>query len=173
MIEDAHLGEQSGLIPIETLAGHFAGLKLNDAHQGELDSSTRGRHAGKHPMHIERMRKANHELFDDMEAREKPIVAAVNGIAAGGGTEMAIASDFRIVAQSASFLLPENQLGVLPASGACSRLIQMIGIGRLTDGAPELLAAIERTERRLAGCWPTNRGMVAVLVLGHALCGAA
>jgi len=77
--------------------------------------------------------RANHELFDDMEALEKPIVAAVNGIAAGGGTEMAIASDFRIIAQSASFLLPENQLGVLPASGACSRLIQMIGIGRLKE----------------------------------------
>jgi enoyl-CoA hydratase/carnithine racemase len=77
--------------------------------------------------------RANHEMLDDLEAIEKPVVAAINGIAAGGGTEIAIACDFRIVAASASFLLPENQLGVLPASGACSRLIQMIGIGRLKE----------------------------------------
>jgi len=77
--------------------------------------------------------RANHEMLDDLEAIEKPVVAAVNGIAAGGGTEIAIACDFRIVAESGSFLLPENQLGVLPASGACSRLIQMIGIGRLKE----------------------------------------
>ncbi|HEY5340873.1 MAG TPA: enoyl-CoA hydratase/isomerase family protein [Candidatus Aquilonibacter sp.] len=77
--------------------------------------------------------RANHEMMDDLEAIEKPVVAAVNGIAAGGGTEIAIACDFRIAAASASFLLPENQLGVLPASGACSRLIQMVGIGRLKE----------------------------------------
>lgn len=77
--------------------------------------------------------RANHELFDDIEALEKPVIAAVNGIAAGGGMEIAIACDFRIIAHGASFLLPENQLGVLPASGACSRLTQMIGIGRLKE----------------------------------------
>jgi enoyl-CoA hydratase/carnithine racemase len=77
--------------------------------------------------------RASHEMMDDIEAIEKPVIAAVNGIAAGGGTEIAIACDFRIAAASASFLLPENQLGVIPASGACSRLIAMIGIGRLKE----------------------------------------
>ena len=77
--------------------------------------------------------RANHELFDDMEAIEKPIIAAVNGICAGGGVEMAIACDFRIASTNAEFLLPENQLGVIPASGACSRMIQMIGMGRLKE----------------------------------------
>jgi enoyl-CoA hydratase/carnithine racemase len=77
--------------------------------------------------------RASHEMMDDFEAIEKPVIAAVNGIAAGGGMEIAIACDFRIMAASATFLLPENQLGVIPASGACSRLIQMIGIGRLKE----------------------------------------
>lgn len=77
--------------------------------------------------------RANHELFDEMEAIEKPIIAAVNGICAGGGVEMAIACDFRVASTNAEFLLPENQLGVIPASGACSRMIQMIGIGRLKE----------------------------------------
>src|SRR6267154_2725270 len=75
--------------------------------------------------------RANHELFDDIEAIEKPVIAAVNGICAGGGVEMAIACDFRIASIAASFSLPENQLVVIPASGACSRMIQMVGIGRL------------------------------------------
>ena len=77
--------------------------------------------------------RANHELFDDMEAIEKPIVAIVNGIAAGGGVELATSCDFRIASTDASFMLTENQLGVLPASGACSRMIQMIGIGRVKE----------------------------------------
>lgn len=77
--------------------------------------------------------RANHELFDEIEAIEKPVIAAVNGICAGGGVEMAIACDFRMAAPTAQFLLPENQLGVIPASGACSRMIQMIGIGRLKE----------------------------------------
>lgn len=77
--------------------------------------------------------RANHEMFDDFENLEKPIIAAVNGICAGGGVEMAVACDFRIASSNAEFLLPENQLGVIPASGACSRMIQMIGIGRLKE----------------------------------------
>lgn len=77
--------------------------------------------------------RANHEMFDDFENLEKPIIAAVNGVCAGGGVEMAVASDFRIASENAQFLLPENQLGVIPASGACSRMIQMIGIGRLKE----------------------------------------
>jgi enoyl-CoA hydratase/carnithine racemase len=77
--------------------------------------------------------RANHELFDDIEAIEKPVIAAINGMCAGGGVEMAVACDFRMASPAAKFLLPENQLGVIPASGACSRMIQMIGIGRLKE----------------------------------------
>lgn len=77
--------------------------------------------------------RANHEALDDIEAIEKPVIAAINGVCAGGGVEIAIACDFRMAAQGAQFLLPENQLGVIPAAGAASRMIQMIGIGRLKE----------------------------------------
>ena len=77
--------------------------------------------------------RANHEMLDDLEAIEKPVIAAVNGVCAGGGVEIAIACDFRVAAKGAEFILTENKLGVLPASGACSRMIQMIGIGRLKE----------------------------------------
>lgn len=77
--------------------------------------------------------RANHEMFDDFENLEKPIIAMVNGVCAGGGVEMAVASDFRIVAEDAFFQLTENNIGVIPASGAASRMIQLIGIGRLKE----------------------------------------
>jgi enoyl-CoA hydratase/carnithine racemase len=77
--------------------------------------------------------RANHEMLDDLEAIEKPVIAAVNGVCAGGGVEIAIACDFRIAAKGAEFILTENKLVVMPASGACSRMIQMIGIGRLKE----------------------------------------
>jgi enoyl-CoA hydratase/carnithine racemase len=92
--------------------------------------------------------RANHELFDDIEAIEKPVIAAVNGICAGGGIEMAIACDFRIASTNATFSLPENQLGVIPASGACSRMIQMIGIGRLK----QMVMAVETVDAEEALC---------------------
>jgi hypothetical protein len=65
MIQDTQLGEHRGLVPIEMLVGYFAGLKLNDAHQGELEPSARSREAREHPIHLERVRKPNDELFDD------------------------------------------------------------------------------------------------------------
>lgn len=77
--------------------------------------------------------RANHEMLDDLEALEKPVIAAVNGVCAGGGVEIAIACDFRIAARGAEFILTENKLGVLPASGACSRMIQLIGMGRTKE----------------------------------------
>ncbi|MEX2454968.1 MAG: enoyl-CoA hydratase/isomerase family protein [Rhodospirillaceae bacterium] len=77
--------------------------------------------------------RANHEMLDDLEAMEKPVIAMVNGICAGGGVEIAVASDFRTAAEDAEFVLTENNIGVIPASGAASRMIQMIGIGRLKE----------------------------------------
>ena len=77
--------------------------------------------------------RANHEMFDDFENLEKPIIAMVNGVCAGGGVEMAVHCDFRIVAENGTFQLTENNIGVIPASGAASRMIQMIGIGRLKE----------------------------------------
>jgi enoyl-CoA hydratase/carnithine racemase len=77
--------------------------------------------------------RANHEMLDDIEAIEKPVIAAINGICAGGGIELAASCDFRFASATATFLLPEIFIGVIPASGACSRMIQMIGIENVKD----------------------------------------
>ena len=92
--------------------------------------------------------RANHEMLDDIENMEKPVISMVNGICAGGGVEIAVASDFRTASEEAEFVLTENNIGVIPASGAASRMIQLIGIGRLKEmmmtTLPVGVAAAER-----------------------------
>lgn len=73
-------------------------------------------------------RTSIHTLFDEMEAVEKPIVAAIQGPCLGGALEMALSCDFRLAAASAAFALPETKIGALPGSGGISRLTRLVGI---------------------------------------------
>ncbi|HEV7473060.1 MAG TPA: enoyl-CoA hydratase/isomerase family protein [Pyrinomonadaceae bacterium] len=62
-----------------------------------------------------------------------PVIAAVNGIAAGGGCELALACHLRIAATGAQFSLPETRLGVIPAYGGTQRLAREIGYGQALE----------------------------------------
>src|SRR5216117_11854 len=72
-------------------------------------------------------------FFNDLEALEKPLIAAINGTCVGGGLELALACDLRIAARSARFGLPENNLGLIPGIGGCSRLVKLVGFGRAKE----------------------------------------
>lgn len=74
-----------------------------------------------------------HSVFDLIESVEVPVIAAVNGVAAGGGFEMALSCDFRVVASDARFVMPEAKVGLIPGSGGCSRLVSYIGLGRAKE----------------------------------------
>lgn len=71
-----------------------------------------------------------HNIFDEIEAMEIPVIAAINGVAAGGGLELALSCDFRIAADAAKMGFPENKVGLIPGSGGCSRLVKLIGPAR-------------------------------------------
>jgi enoyl-CoA hydratase/carnithine racemase len=77
--------------------------------------------------------RENHQGFDDLEAVEKPVIAAINGICFGGGVELALSCDIRIAAEDSTYCLIENQLNAIPASGACNRMIHYVGLGRTKE----------------------------------------
>jgi enoyl-CoA hydratase/carnithine racemase len=68
--------------------------------------------------------------IDAVARLPKPVIAAVVGYALGGGCELALAADFRIVAQDATLGLPEVTLGVFPGAGGTQRLPRLIGVAR-------------------------------------------
>ncbi len=68
-----------------------------------------------------------HNVFDEIEQMEVPVIAAINGVAAGGGLELALSCDFRFAAESARMGLPENNVGLIPGSGGISRLVKLVG----------------------------------------------
>jgi enoyl-CoA hydratase/carnithine racemase len=68
-----------------------------------------------------------HNVFDDIEQMEVPVIAALNGVAAGGGLELALSCDFRFAADTARMGLPENNVGLIPGSGGISRLVKLVG----------------------------------------------
>ena len=74
-----------------------------------------------------------HQAFDDLEALEVPVIAAINGVCYGGGVELALSCDIRMASDAATFCLIENQLGAIPASGACNRMIHHVGIGKTKE----------------------------------------
>jgi enoyl-CoA hydratase/carnithine racemase len=71
-----------------------------------------------------------HNVFDEIEAIELPVIAAINGVAAGGGMELALSCDFRFAAETARVGFPETNVGLIPGSGGCSRLVRLVGMAK-------------------------------------------
>jgi len=72
-------------------------------------------------------------VFRRFETSPKPVVAAVNGFALGGGCELAMACHIRVAADNARFGQPEVNLGLLPGYGGTQRLVQLIGKGKALE----------------------------------------
>jgi enoyl-CoA hydratase len=89
--------------------------------KGLTDLGTRG---------FRRVVRDIHNTFDEIEAMEVPVIASINGTAAGGGMELALSCDFRFAASTAKMGFPENNVGLIPGSGGCSRLVRQVGLSR-------------------------------------------
>lgn len=96
------------------------------------------------------------KLFDRVEDYPKPTIAAINGVAMGGGLELAMSCDIRIAADGAKMGLPEATLGVLPGAGGTQRLTRLVGTGR----AVEMIL----TSRALTAAEAERYGLVTAVV---------
>ncbi|MGB5512394.1 MAG: fatty acid oxidation complex subunit alpha FadB, partial [Woeseiaceae bacterium] len=81
--------------------------------------------------------KINVDIFNAFEDLPMPTVAAINGIALGGGLEMALVCDYRVMSETARIGLPETKLGIIPGYGGTTRLPRLIG----ADNAIEWIAS--------------------------------
>jgi methylglutaconyl-CoA hydratase len=104
-------------------------------------------------------------LMNAVAAFPRPVIAAVNGLALGGGLELALACDLRIAAEGAEIGLPEVRLGIIPGAGGTQRLARIAGIA----AAKELTL----TGRRIGAARARELGIVAEVVAASGLAGAA
>lgn len=97
----------------------------------------------------EHLRHGYHRLIKQMVALEKPIIGAINGVAAGAGCGVALACDIRIASDAASFMLAFSRIGLVPDSGVNWLLPRMIGYSR----AYEMAVTADRIGAEQALAW--------------------
>ncbi len=91
---------------------------------------------------VQRYIRTIRDTFTELERLPKPVIAAINGLALGGGTELALACDLRVMSETAEMGLTETSLGIIPGAGGTQRLPRLVGKGM----AKELILTARRVK---------------------------
>ena len=106
--------------------------------------------------------RRGHRIFERLECAKQPVICAIQGFAYGGGLELALACDIRIVTDSARFAMPEVKLGTIPGWGGTDRLPKLIGSAR----AKQMIFTGEPIAADVAERWGLANEVVPVASLG-------
>jgi enoyl-CoA hydratase len=87
----------------------------------------------KNLIEIREFTQLGHGVMNDIERLERPVIAAINGFALGGGLELALACDIRLASTEARMGFPEVGLGIFPGQGGTQRATRLIGKGRACE----------------------------------------
>lgn len=108
----------------------IAGVIVTGAQRAFVAGADIAEMSGQRPMEAKARAAYGQHVFDKFERSPKPVIAAVNGFALGGGCELAMACHIRIASEAARFGQPEVKLGIIPGYGGTQRLPRLVGRGR-------------------------------------------
>ena len=123
----AELGQAIDQIRVDESIG---GVIITGAGRAFVAGADISELSGQTPVLAKARARGGQEMFRRIETCPKPVIAAVNGFALGGGCELAMACHIRIASDAAKFGQPESKLGLLPGYGGSQRLPRLVGKGR-------------------------------------------
>lgn len=164
-LNDATIAELGRAIDEVRTRDDAAGLIVTGAGRAFVAGADISELSSQTPTIAKARSRGGQEIFRRFETSPKPVIAAVNGFALGGGCELALACHIRIASDKAKFGLPEVKLGTLPGYGGTQRLARIVGKGR----AMQLITTAEMIDAAEA----YRIGLVNKIVSGEELIGAA
>jgi len=128
-LNDALMGEIAAVIEALGVDPNVGAIIITGAGRAFVAGADISRLAAAQTGELERFARRGQDVFRRIEVSSKPVIAAVNGFALGGGCELALACHIRIASTQAKFGLPEVKLGLIPGYGGTQRLPRLIGRG--------------------------------------------
>lgn len=132
-LSDATIAELGHAIDEIRLDEKIAGVIVTGAGRAFAAGADISELATQTPVLAKGRSRAGQDVFRRFETCPKPVIAAVNGYALGGGCELAMACHIRIASDAAKFGQPESRLGTLPGFGGTQRLARLVGKGRANE----------------------------------------
>src|SRR3954465_2060725 len=132
-LNDATIAELGHAIDEIRVDDDIAGLIVTGAGRAFVAGADISELSSQTPTIAKARARAGQEVFRRFETSPKPVIAAVNGFALGGGCELALACHIRIASEKAKFGQPEVKLGTCPGYGGTQRLPRLVGKGRALE----------------------------------------